>query len=86
MHLYYLFQHTGIPLLMWGHIKKTAESENRINQGYLIEPNRLENQKLFKPTMVDIGEILITHRHPSSYDSSHLLESILISYHFCQLI
>jgi len=30
---------TGIPrfmLLMWGHIKKVKESENRINQYYLV--------------------------------------------------
>ena len=32
-------QNTGIPrftLLMWGHIKKMAESESRVNQGYLV--------------------------------------------------
>ena len=43
-----------------------------------IKLNRRDNQKFFKPTMADIGEILITHRHPSSYDSSHLLEIIRI--------
>ena len=34
-----VFECTGIPrftLLMWGHIKKNAESENRINRGYLV--------------------------------------------------
>ena len=32
-------QFTGIPrftLLMWGHIKKPAESKNRVNRGYLV--------------------------------------------------
>ena len=34
--------HTGIPrftLLMWGHIKKNEESENRVNRGYLVVLN-----------------------------------------------
>ena len=60
-----LVHYTGIPrftLLMWGHITKTAESDYRINRGYLVcstkgEENRIKS-KIAEIKTTEIEECL----------------------------